>query len=194
MKNSRTITSIFIVPTLKMPSQELIDNGYINGYLIEKITDNTSSDCVFLLFKPKYPSRFRKFVNQEYESTREIIFDYDIENGFTILKYRLNPNYSSDFDLIKKSLYSKTSKEFQAQFREKIEIKNEFNAIVKTQSLQYRIFNRCQELRDFMIKENPLKFLERPDSEIWYDFDIENETLKSEDLMEIVFESFKMSS
>ncbi len=195
MKIPKTITSIFIVPTLEIPKQDRIDNGLINGYIAETITDNKFSECVFLLFKPLFPSRFRKFVNKEYESEREILFDYDIENGFAVLVYRLNPKFNDDFELVKKSKYSQTSIDFQKKFPETIDIfDNKRKVTTKEKSLQYRVFNITPELRNYFIERDPVKYISNFNSELWYDFEMESETLSTSVLKEIVFEKFQQES
>ena len=195
MKISKNITSIFIVPSLEIPRQDRIDNGFINGYLSETITNQKFIDCVFLLFKPSFPSGFRKFVNKEYESEREILFDYDIENGFSILVYRLNPKFNDDFELIKQSRYSETSKEFQNKFPETIEIHDKkFNATKTEKSLQYRVFNKTQDLKNYFLQVDTIKWIKNPKAEYWYDFEMDNETLTTSALKEIVFEKFQQES
>lgn len=193
MKISKTITSIFIVPTLEIPKQERINNGYINGYIAETITDVKFEECVFLLFKPIFPSRFRKFVNKEYESEREILFDYDIENGFAVLVYRLNPKFNNDYELVRQSKYSQTSIDFQRKFPETLDILDDKRNVTKTndKSLQYRVFNKTPELRNYFLERYPEKYINNFNSEYWFDFELQAETLSTTVLKEIVFEKFQ---
>ena len=110
----KTISSIFIVPTLGINKESANSNGFINAFINDQNSIKKYEDCVFLLYRPKYFSRFRKFINDEYNRTRAIIDDYDYSNGFVVVVYRLNPKLGSDFQLIKQGKYSKTSIEFQA--------------------------------------------------------------------------------
>lgn len=180
----KTITSIFIRATLNISRNELTENGYINSFIRDDIFQTKYEDCVYLLFRPKYISRFRKFVNTEYERTKLIIADYDHKNGFVVLVYKLNPKFINDYLLVTQSKYSKTSKEFQEQFPEYIEFKK--NGITtKEYSLQYRVFNKTPELRQYW-KEKDL-FSNDKREELWYNFNEASETLTDESLNDLFF-------
>lgn len=178
----RTITSIFMVPTLNIPKQVLTNNGFINGYCKDDQHDAEYEDAVYLLFKPDDIEQFREFLADEYDRTKQIIEDYDIEKGFVVVVYKLDPIYKSDFDLIRKSKYSKTSPAFQKLFPKvkKIKIEGKFRDEI---SLQYRIFNRTQDLITFWEEKFGITF--DNDQELWSGFDEEKETLNSVKLAEI---------
>jgi hypothetical protein len=73
MDIKKTITSIFIVPTLSIGRERLLNNGYINGYIKDNRKDIQYDSCVYLLFKPKDLDKFRDFLDEEYERTKSII-------------------------------------------------------------------------------------------------------------------------
>jgi len=173
-KMTKTITSIFMVPTLKIGRDTLKDNGFINAYIKDKMNPEKHEDCIFLLFHPESPSKFRKFLNLEYDRTNAIIEDYDYPHGFVVVVYKLDPKFENDFLLIRQSKYSKTSPLFQTQFPKKVEleIKGEMR---KEFSLQYRIFNKTQDLLDFWSKEN--LFTYETGQEIWHNFSVDREVL-----------------
>jgi hypothetical protein len=178
MQLNRTITSIFMVPTLKVPKDKLMNNGFKNAY----IQDNERPDyknCIFLLFKPKNLDKFREFLDDEYERTKAVIEDYDCENGYVVVVYELDEKYSSDFEFIKQGKYSKTSKDFQKLFPKVVKILTEDGLHRDEVSLQYRIFNKSNDLIEFW-KEKLHIDIEQvlgEDLEVWEGFDLERETL-----------------
>ena len=121
MDIKKTITSIFIVPTLKVPTGKLKENGFINGYIKDSGHDTQYKDCVYVLFKPPNMDVFREFLDAEYERTKDVVEDYDYEDGFVIIVYKLKSKFKKDYELIMQGMYSKTSKSFQ----------NEFSKVVK---------------------------------------------------------------
>jgi len=187
LKNNmeKTITTIFMAPTLKIEKELLKENGFINAFIVDKSAKKKYEDCIFLLFRPKYFSRFRKFVNDEYNRTRSLIDDYDYANGFVVLVYRLNSKFANDFELIKQSKYSKTSKSFQIMFPETVEIERD-NEKVEEKSLQYRVFNKTSELKDYWKKNFFVTY--REGDEIWHEFEEDKESLKDSVLKNIFFD------
>ena len=177
METKLTITTIFFVPTLGIPKDILTNNGFINGYTNDAERDVIDyKECVFLLFKPKNIGQFRNFLDDEYEKANHIIEDYDLENGYVVVVYKLDPLYKSDFDLIRQSKYSKTSPAFQKLFP-KIK-KMKVNGLSRDEiSLQYRIFNRTQDLINYW--EEKFGMTLDKDQEVWMGFVEEDEILNS---------------
>ena len=112
----KTITSIFMVSPLQIPRNDLKDNEFINAYIKDEMNDMQYEDCIYLLFHPGFPGKFRKFLNREYDRTEAIVNDYDYPNGFVVVVYKLDSKFASDYELVKQSKYSKTSKDFKSQF------------------------------------------------------------------------------
>lgn len=102
-----------MVPTLKVPKDALKNNGFLNAYVKDARKEDDYKECIYLLFKPEDLDKFREFLDSEYERTKNVIEDYDYEDGFVVVVYQLNTNYKNDFDLIRQGSYSKTSKDFQ---------------------------------------------------------------------------------
>jgi hypothetical protein len=183
MDVKKTVTSIFMVPTLKIPRGELQDNGFINGYIKDGDREVQYENCIYLLFQPKDLDKFREFLDSEYERTKAIVDDYDYQDGFVVVVYQLNSKFSKDFMLIKEGLYSRTSKEFQALFPKIIKIKK--NGLQKDEiSLQYRVFNRTEDLIKFWEDKLGVEFDD--DQEVWHAFIVEDEILNIEKLKEYV--------
>ena len=91
MERKHTITSIFIVPTLSIGKEKLLDNGFVNGYIKDNKRDIQYENAVYLLFKPENLDKFRNFLDNEYERTKSIIDDYDYEDGYVVVVYEINP-------------------------------------------------------------------------------------------------------
>jgi hypothetical protein len=174
MNIKRTITSIFIVPTLKINRDDLKENGYLDGYMSDARRDVQYENAVYLLFKPDNLDRFRDFLEKEYDRTKQLIDDYDYEDGFVVVVYTLDKKWKKDFALVREGLYSQTSKEFQELFPKVLKIMK--NNLHRDEiSLQHRIFRRSDDLRAYWENKIDISFDEN--MEVWDGFDIENETL-----------------
>ena len=180
---NKTITSIFIVPTLQIPKGELKGNGFINGYIRDELGELDYEDAVFLLFKPSNIENFKEFLDGEYERTKDVIEDYDYEGGYVVIVYKLDKSFNRDFSLIKKGRYSKTSKQFQKLFPQYVTLKKD--GVTKEElSLQYRIFNKTQDLVEFW--EDKLSVDFDDDFEVWEGWDEDKEILKINELKQYV--------
>ena len=183
MEIKKTITSIFMVPTLGIPRGALVENGFINGYSKDDSKDVQYENSIYLLFKPKNLDKFREFLDSEYERTKAIVDDYDYEDGYVVVVYELDKKFSKDFDLVRKGKYSKTSKPFQALFPKVIKLVR--NGLHKDEiSLQYRVFNRTEDLVKFWEDKLNVEFDE--DQEVWHGYIEEDEVLNIEKLKEYV--------
>jgi hypothetical protein len=183
MDIKKTITSIFIVPTLSIGRERLLDNGYINGYIKDNRKDIQYDSCVYLLFKPKDLDKFRDFLDEEYERTKSIIDDYDYEDGFVVIVYKLHEKLKSDIELIKQGKYSKTSKKFQEIFPKIVKLQK--NGLHKDEiSLQWRAFNKTPDLKEYWQERLGVSFDE--DMEVWGGFIEEDEILNLDKLKEHV--------
>jgi len=183
MEIKKTITSIFIVPTLSISKEKLVDNGYINGYIKDKRREVQYESCIYLLFKPENLDKFKDFLDGEYERTKSIIDDYDYEDGYVVVVYMLNSRLEEDFKLIKQGKYSQTSKKFQEIFPKIVKLKR--NGLLKDEiSLQFRIFNKTEDLRQFWEDKLAVEFDE--DMEVWGGFLEEDEILNLDKLKEHV--------
>ncbi len=183
MEVKKTITSIFMVPTLKAPKDALRNNGFINGYIKDETAEHHYEGCIYLLFRPDNIDQFREFLDAEYERTKDIVEDYDYEGGYVVVVYKLNTSYDKDFDLVKRGKYSRTSKTFQTQFPKVIKITK--NGLSKDEiSLQYRIFNRTDDLIDFWEDKLGVDFDD--DQEVWDGFEEQREILNINKLKEHV--------
>jgi len=186
MEIKKNITSIFMVPTLKVPKDALRGNGFINAYIKDNRREDQYKESIYLLFKPKELDKFREFLDNEYERTKSIIEDYDYEDGYVVVVYQLNEKYRKDFDLIRQGKYSKTSADFQKNFPKIIKIYR--GGLHKDEiSLQYRIFNKNEDLVDFWEEKLGIDFKTTVgnDFEVWDGWDEQKEILELDKIKEI---------
>lgn len=181
MELKKTITSIFMVPTLKINKDDFKNNGFLNGYLRDKRRDTQYKNAVYLLFKPDDFDVFREFLDREYERTKDILDDYDYEDGFVVVVYKLNKKWSDDFLLIREGKYSQTSKQFQEVFPKVIKIMKK-GLHRDEMSLQYRIFKKTYDLKEYWENRLDMEFTE--DMELWEGFDERLEILDLDKIKE----------
>ncbi len=175
MEVTKTITTMFIVPSLKIDRLKLKENGFMNGYEQDSSQDgHTYQDSVYLLFKPDDFHKFRVFLEEEVDRTPAVIDDYDYEGGYVVIVYKLDDRFKNDYKLIYKGQYSKTSKEFQLLFPKTIKI-IKYGLHKDEISLQHRIFNKSPELRKFWEEKLGVEFDE--EMEIWDGYSKEREIL-----------------
>lgn len=174
MTDKKTITTIFIVPTLEIGRDKLKDNGFLNGYIKDARKDYCYEDAAYLLFKPADLGKFKTFLDEEYERTESIVDEYDYEEGYVVIVYKLNPKFKKDFELVKEGKYSLTSSKFQEIFPKIVKIVSK--GLRKDEiSLQYRVFNKTEDMIKFWEEKLDVTFDD--DQEVWYGFEEENEIL-----------------
>ena len=183
MEVKKNITSIFMVPTLRVPKDALRSNGFINGYIKDERVQHDYEDSIYLLFKPDNLDKFREFLDGEYERTKSIIEDYDYEDGFVVVVYQLNDRFKKDYELVKQGKYSKTSKAFQSEFPKSVKVIK--SGLSKDEiSLQLRIFKKSADLVEFW--EDKIGITFQDEFEVWEGWDEEKEVLVIDKLKEHV--------
>ena len=168
-----------MVPTLKVPKDALRGNGFINAYVKDNRRDDTYKESIYLLFKPTDLDKFREFLDSEYERTKAVIEDYDYEDGYVVVVYQLDNKYNRDYELIKQGRYSKTSANFQKLFPKVVKITKA--GLHKDEiSLQYRIFNKAEDLVNFWEEKLgiDLEASIGKDFEVWDGWDESKEILE----------------
>lgn len=175
-----------MVPTLKVPKDALKNNGFINAYIKDARKEHNYKDCIYVLFKPENLDKFREFLDDEYERTKAVIEDYDYEDGFVVVVYKLDDTFKNDFLLIKESKYSKTSQDFQKMFPKVVKILK--GSLYKEEiSLQYRVFNKTDDLIDFWEEKLGIDFIKilGDNFEVWDGWDEEKEVLEIDKIKEL---------
>jgi hypothetical protein len=172
-----------MVKPLGIGIEKLDKVGFINAFIRDVEHDSVYQDCVYLLFKPTDMDLFRDFIDSEYERTDNIVEDYDYGGGYIVVVYKLDPKFKKDYQLIRQGLYSKTSKDFQNVFPKVVKIVK--NGKHRDEiSLQYRIFNKTQDLIAFW--EDRIGITLSSDQEVWEGFHEERETLNINKIKEYV--------
>jgi hypothetical protein len=172
-----------MVKPLGIGIEKLDRMGFVNGFVRDVDHDSIYQDCVYLLFKPTDMDLFRDFIDSEYERTDNIVEDYDYKGGYVVVVYKLDPKFSKDYQLVRQGLYSKTSKDFQNIFPKVVKIVK--NGKHRDEiSLQYRIFNKTQDLIAFW--EDKIGITLSSDQEVWEGFHEERETLNINKIKEYV--------
>lgn len=175
-----------MVPTLKVPKDALRGNDFINAYVKDARKEDCYDECIYLLFKPENLNKFREFLDSEYERTKAVIEDYDYEDGFVVVVYKLDDKYKNDFVLVKEGKYSKTSLQFQKLFPKVIKITR--NGLHKDEvSLQYRIFNKAEDLVSFWEDKLGIDLIEivGDDFEVWEGWDESKEILELDKIKQL---------
>lgn len=172
-KAIRTTTTLFLLRPLGLSPSDVDKYGFISAYSRDANQDHQYENCVYLLFKPSDMDLFMDFLERERE-LRNVVEDYDYEGGYVVIVYMLPSKFYKDYELIRQGLYSKTSKAFQEVFPKVIKIVK--NGKHRDEiSIQYRVFNRTQDLIDFWESKLGVRF--SPDQEVWEGFHLEKETL-----------------
>ena len=186
MEIKKNITSIFMVPTLRVPKDALRGNGFINAYVKDSRREDVYKESIYLLFKPENLDKFREFLDSEYERTKHIIEDYDYEDGFVVVVYQLDDTYKKDYGLVKEGKYSKTSANFQKMFPKIVKITR--GGLHKDEiSLQYRIFNKAEDLVNFWEEKLgiDLEGVMGKNFEVWEGWDEQKEILNIDKIKEL---------
>ena len=175
-----------MVPTLKVPKDALRGNGFINAYIKDNRRDDVYKESIYLLFKPTDIDKFREFLDSEYERTKAVIEDYDYEDGYVVVVYQLDNKYSKDYELVKQGKYSKTSANFQKMFPKIVKITR--GGLHKDEiSLQYRIFNKAEDLVNFWEEKLgiDLEGVMGENFEVWDGWDESKEILNLDNIKEL---------
>jgi len=180
METGKTITTIFMFPTLGIEKSDRVENNFINAYSFDEAKDVQYEDCILLLFRPDNHARFRMFLEKERKRTKDFIDEYDYEGGYVVLVYKLPSKFKTDFNLVREGKYSKTSPAFQKEFAHTVHILTSTGGTVEKISLQYRIFNKTQDLIRYW--EDKTGITLGTEDEVWSKFMEERETLTLADV------------
>jgi len=172
-----------MVPTLKVPNEGFKYQGFINAFIKDERREVQYEDCIYVLFRPENLDRFREFLDSEYERTKDLIDEYDYEEGFVVLVYKLNPKLKKDYELIKQGKYSKTSKTFQNSFSKTVKVLLN-GVMIDQKSLQIRIFEKTEDLKEYW--EEKLNVTFDDEYEVWDGWDEQKEVLNLDKIKEHV--------
>jgi hypothetical protein len=172
----KTISRVFLAPTLGINKLEAEKQGLINSFLKDESAGIEEKDSVILAFRPADETGFQQFLNSEIKRTKSLTRHYSYPSGIKMLVYKLDPKYASDYELVKQGKYSKTSKTFQGLFPKFVKVKSLFGVEEEKISLQYRVFNKTIDVRRFWETRLGVDFSE--DQELWPIMSLEKETFQ----------------
>lgn len=175
MDIKQTISRIFFVPTLNIPREALKENNFINAYIGDCNKEVNYENSVYLLFQPENATKFRHFLDEQYEQNKLIIEDYDYPERYVVVVYKLDEKWKKDFDIIRTGKYSTTSKGFQKLFPRVIKLKDNLGRHNDQLSLQLRIFTKTPDLRQYW--EDKFDVCLDEEDEVWEGWDEKNEVL-----------------
>lgn len=182
----KTITTIFIVPTLGIPKEDLKNNGFINAYLNDLKHEIEYKDCVFLVFKSENKEKFSEFLNYTYDNNPLLLDDYDNEQSEIILIFSINKEYEDDYKKILSGKYSETSKKYQKFFPETVDLNGK-----KEKSLQTMIFNKDPRLAKYWCNFLGTEIIINNELELWPILDLKKEILNYDENKEQISESLE---
>lgn len=106
----------FLLPLLKIGREKLMENGFIDSFLDDVNRERMEEGCfLYLLFQPSNLMRFGEFL-EEQRKANNVVDDYDYENGFVVVVYKLDDRWVDDYQLFYEGKYSKFSDEFKNMF------------------------------------------------------------------------------
>lgn len=184
MEIKRTISTIFMVRILKIDTDKIKEYGFINAYSFDKRKEVQYENAVYLLFKPPDITLFQDFIDSEYERTDAIIDDYNYEDGYVVLVYKLDKKYDKDFQLIRQGKYSKLSEEFKEMYPKKVDVPIGNKKTKKETSLQWLIFEKDESLKQLW--EDKLGYRFSNNMELWSIWEDEKETMDLDKLKELI--------
>jgi hypothetical protein len=173
-ENKKTITSIFMMPTLGHNFPYLKSQGYIAAYRGDSSQDYQYDDAIYALFKPSNIETFNDFLEKEYRRTNLLIEDYNLDEKHIVLVYKQLSRFKNDYELVKQGKYSKTSKAFQELFPKYVYLYENGGTTEET-SIQYKIFNKSPDLVNYWAEKVGQAL--PPDQELWTMYEPENEIL-----------------
>lgn len=174
--NDKTITTIFIVPTLGIEKATLNDNGFINGYLDDFNYDLDYEDVVYLLFKPEDLDSFKLFLEEIYKNNKLVIEDYNNEKDEIIVIFKLKEEFKEDYQNILTGKYSLTSEEFRNNFPKTVIVDG-----IQKKSLQTMIFDKDPKLARYWSNFLGSELVVDHNLELWPGLELKKEVLNYEE-------------
>lgn len=172
---SSTVTTVFVLPILKIGRKKLDSVGFIEAFLFNGEEQMVYDNCVHLLFRPSNMSKFNIFIEDEKEGGAEIVDENDYSDKLVLLTYKLPARFKEDIHKIWLGKYSTVSKEYRSAIPSTV--KTEIDGILVTHpSAQHMVFDKHPALRRQL--ENELQVQLPLDSEVWTKPNIDKETFK----------------
>lgn len=189
MTIKKTITSMFLVPTLGLDKPLLRQYNYINSYsdMKDKVYEY-DPHVVYIVFKPSSKIMFKGFLENLYKYNNSILEDFNLDDDYVVIVFHLNEEFNRDYELVKISKYSKTSPEFKKLFPVKVHSTKDGKTSTRD-SLQTLVFRKDKGLLNYW--QNKIGATFGDDMEVWYEFDLEKETLDFDKILKETTNEYK---
>lgn len=175
-KETKTCTTIFLLPGIGHTRKDLLKYGFIGAYLDDINHSTHYENSVYVLFKPEKMEEFQKFLSNEHAKNKLILEDYDYEGGFTVIVYLFNDKFQAEYELFLQGKYSQFSSEYTKLFPKSVKVIDpEYNVEVYKTSLQHHIFTRSNLIKKYWEKKIGQKL--PSDMELWSSPDMSKEVL-----------------
>lgn len=170
-----TVTTVFIVPVLKIGRKKLNGVGFIDGFLFNGEEQMVYDNCVHLLFRPTSMNKFTDFLLDEKERGAEIVDENDYSSGLVLITYKLPGRFKEDIHKIWLGKYSEVSQAYRDMIPSTV--KKDIDGILVTYaSAQHMVFNKDPVLKKKLEEELQVKI--DPQQELWTKPNLERETFK----------------
>jgi len=151
VSETKTSTTIFLLPALGIDKNKLIHFGFKNAYYGDHKHDVHYDESVYLLFKTEEDI---EILIKEIEDKNKVQEVYDI-GEYTMVVVKFPDKYSKDFKLFKEGKFSKFSKSYintYFPFKKPTEWDSKGKVIKEEYTLFYHIFNKTDWLKDWWTK------------------------------------------
>ena len=166
------VSTFLLLSPLDINYLEWLDSGFINAY-IGDVNRQELGEKIFMLFEVKDGVKLDELYANKY-----FLEDYDY-NGWYVLVFNFPEEFQRDLEFVKKSEYSKVSKEFKEKFPKKIiYIDEKSKRRYLANSLAHKIINRYSYLLEDLSEFFGMEITE--EHEFWKFFSEDSETLDIE--------------
>lgn len=183
----KTVTSLFLVPLTGVSKPVLTQQNYINGYS-EFNGEHLDYEphVVYLLFRPKSPVSLQAFIDREYRHQTGLIDDFNLQDGYVVLVYKLKEEFNEDCELVKLGKYSKTSEKYQKCFPDTMIINEGKPNQKRKRTIQRMVFDKDFALLSYWQDKIETNVIYDKNMEVWNTFEIERETLDIDEVINII--------
>lgn len=156
-----TITSLFIVPILRIDKKELTRHGFENAYIKDEVRGLDYPHAIYLLFRAPNQLAFNEFIEEE-RDRKVLIDEYDYRDGWTVLVYRYHEQWQEDIDILMQGRYSEVSDAYKRE----IPAKSQGAGAQTTMTMQHHVFNKTQFIKNSLEKKYGIGDVLEADSSI----------------------------
>jgi len=169
VSDTKTSTTIFLLPALGLDKDRLNNNGFINCYYGDQGHDVEYENSLYLLFKNVDSEKFEE-LNKYIEERHKILDTYDIQD-YTMIVIKFPVQFIKEYKHFKEGKYSKFSKLYINSFfpfKKPKEWDSKGKIIKEEYTLFYHIFNKTDWLKDWWTKRLGYDDMKEFELEEWW--------------------------